>query len=116
MRIEREDFAERGRKAVILHIADFVRLGESGPFLMDVIRQYKDEKLVLEFKDIDYVDSSGIGELIGNLAIAIQNNLKVALLNVTPRIDRLLRLAKVPPNIVFADKKEAVASLYQGSN
>jgi anti-sigma B factor antagonist len=53
-------------------------------------------KIVLDFTDLEYVDSSGLGALVGLKVSAIHRGLCVLeLVNLTPRIKKLLSITNL---------------------
>jgi anti-anti-sigma factor len=53
-------------------------------------------RIVLDFSDLDYIDSSGLGALVGLKVSAINRGLcKLELVNLTPRIKKLLSLTNL---------------------
>jgi anti-anti-sigma factor len=53
-------------------------------------------KIILDFSDLDYVDSSGLGALVGLKVSAINRGLCVLeLVNLTPRIKKLLSITNL---------------------
>ena len=53
-------------------------------------------RTVLDFSDLDYVDSSGLGTLVGLKVSAINRGLcKLELVNLTPRVRKLLSITNL---------------------
>jgi anti-anti-sigma factor len=53
-------------------------------------------RIVLDFSDVNYLDSSGLGALVGLKATAIKQGLcRLELVNMIPRIVELLRLTSL---------------------
>jgi anti-sigma B factor antagonist len=53
-------------------------------------------RIVLDFSDVNYLDSSGLGALVGSKATAIKQGLcRLDLFNMTPRIRVLLRITSL---------------------
>jgi len=53
-------------------------------------------KIVLDFTDLDYLDSSGLGALVGLKVSAINRGLCVLeLVNLTPRVKKLLSITNL---------------------
>ena len=51
--------------------------------------------VIIDFTKIDYIDSTGIGELVGYLGKFTNQNRKLILVNPSERIQKLLKLAKL---------------------
>lgn len=79
------------------------RLGE------DVRRRVQDGEanVLLNFADVKYLDSSGVGELvsIANAVSKAEGNLKLA--NLTPKVEEVLTLSGVLPMFEIYDDERA---------
>lgn len=103
----------RTEGVVILRISGMVKLGESTEFLMsavDAIEKRESRNIVIDLGEIDYVDSTGLGELVGAYAEWIRHNREIRLSSVPPRVMTLLRMARIPETHVFANEKKAATS------
>jgi anti-sigma B factor antagonist len=68
-------------------------------------------KLILNFKDTPYIDSTALGEIVRSYTSATRKNGTVKLLAVTPRIHELLVVTKLLSVFdLFDDEAEAVRS------
>jgi len=77
----------------ILDMKGAVRIGEGSIELRDSIRRLAGEgkkKVLLNLAGVNYVDSSGIGELIANYTTISRQGGQLKLLNLTDRIQNLL--------------------------
>jgi anti-sigma B factor antagonist len=53
-------------------------------------------RIILEFSDLDYLDSSGLGAIVGLKVSAINRGLcKLELVNLTPRVKKLLSMTNL---------------------
>ena len=99
----------------ILDIKGKITLGSGDIILRDRINQLKNDgvkKIILNLEDVNYVDSSGIGELVSCHATISKAKGKLVLLNMTNKIKDLLQitqLIKVFDN--YTDEEEAVKAL-----
>jgi len=113
----REESMELKRYAegnvTVLEVAGNVKLGESAKQLaaeMERIFQETAGGLLLDVARIDYVDSTGIGELVGYLQKFTQAGRRIALLRPHQRLEALLKLTqldKVFP--IFWEREQALA-------
>jgi anti-sigma B factor antagonist len=84
--------------AVILDMSGDVIFGEGSKTLRSAIRQKISEgktNIFLNFKDVCYVDSSGIGELVSGYTALKREGGKLTLLNLSPRVKELLEITKL---------------------
>ena len=82
----------------ILDMSGAVRIGEGAIALRDAIRGLADsgkKKILLNLAGVNYVDSSGIGELIANYTTVSRQGGQLKLLNLTDRIQNLLVITKL---------------------
>jgi len=82
----------------ILDMNGAVRIGEGSVALRDAIRRLAEEgkkKMLLNLAGVNYVDSSGIGELIANYTTVKRQGGQLKLLNLTDRIQNLLVITKL---------------------
>jgi anti-sigma B factor antagonist len=66
--------------------------------------------ILLNLADVDYIDSSGIGELVSGLRRAKLQGASLKLLNVSRRIQDLLKLTKVFPLFECVDHEASDVS------
>ena len=82
----------------ILDLSGRITLGEGSVQLRDAIRDLisKGEKhILLSLGDVNYIDSSGLGELVSAFTTAKKQNADVKLLNLTKRVKDLLQITKL---------------------
>jgi len=82
----------------ILDLNGAVRIGEGSIELRDAIRALGEQgkkKVLLNLRGVNYVDSSGIGELIANYTTVSRQGGQLKLLNLTDRIQNLLVITKL---------------------
>jgi anti-sigma B factor antagonist len=98
----------------ILDMSGEVRIGQGSIALRDVIRKLTGEgktKLLLNLGGVNYVDSSGIGELIANYTTVTRLGGQLKLLNLTERIQNLLVITKLLTVFdVYEDEETALKS------
>ena len=67
--------------------------------------------VIIDFTKIDYIDSTGIGELVGYLGKFTTQNRKLVLVNPSERIMKLLKLAKLDAVFkIYGTEEEALAA------
>jgi anti-sigma B factor antagonist len=87
---------------ILLDLSGKVVLGESASGLADALAQALKEEfagVVLNLERIDYLDSTGLGELVGYLTKFEEARKRIAILRPQPRVVKLLAITKL--NRVF---------------
>ena len=59
------------------------------------IEKYRPSKLVLDFRRVKFMDSSGIGLIMGRYRLMQLSGGKIALANVPPHLERIIALSGV---------------------
>jgi len=98
----------------VLYVEGLIKLGESAEFfssaLENVLRN-ENTNVIIDFTKIDYIDSTGIGELVGYLGKFSTQNRKLILVNPSERIQKLLKLAKLDSIFkIYSSEDEAIAA------
>jgi anti-sigma B factor antagonist len=94
----------------ILDLSGRITLGEGSVQLRDAIRGLigKGTKhILLNLGDVNYIDSSGLGELVSAFTTARNQQAEVKLLNLTKKVHDLLQLTKL---VTVFDIKDNEAS------
>ena len=98
----------------ILDCSGKIVLGEGTMTVRNTVRDVLAEngkKIILNLGDVNYVDSSGIGELVSTYTTVTNAGGQLKLLNLTKKIQELLAITKLLTVFqVFEDEKAAVAS------
>ncbi len=82
----------------LLQVEGIIKLGESAEFLADALKRTleKDEgHVLLDLSKINYIDSTGIGEMVGYLGRFGDRDRKLSLINPSERIRKLLAIAQL---------------------
>ncbi len=82
----------------ILDMSGAVRIGQGAVALRDSVRELIDggkKKILLNLGGVNYIDSSGIGELIANYTTISRQGGQLKLLNLTDKIQSLLVITKL---------------------
>jgi anti-sigma B factor antagonist len=83
---------------VVLDLSGRITLGEGSVQLREAIRGLiakGDKNILLNLGDVNYIDSSGLGELVSAFATAKNQQAEVKLLNLTRKVHDLLQLTKL---------------------
>ncbi|MBL8114344.1 MAG: STAS domain-containing protein [Acidobacteria bacterium] len=111
-------YREKQAETTVLRLAGVVKLGESArqfsDFLDKVLREDQGPVL-LDFEQIDTLDSTGLGELIGYLQRFEEQGRRMAIVKPKERIVSLLRLTRLDTLIrLFPDEAAGLAYLTGG--
>jgi len=102
----------------ILYVEGLVKLGESAEFFssaLENVLKNESTNVIVDFTKIDYIDSTGIGELVGYLGKFTTQNRKLILVNPSERILKLLKLAKLDAVFKIYNTEEEAISAESGS-
>src|SRR5215471_3059257 len=83
---------------VILDLSGRITMGEGTLILRDQIQKLltsSDRKFLLNLSDVDYIDSSGLGELVTSFTTVRNQGGLLKLLNLTRRVQDLLQITKL---------------------
>ena len=100
----------------ILDCSGKITLGEGTMSIRTTVKELLDggsKKVLLNLGDISYIDSSGIGELVGSFASAANREAKLKLLNLTNKIQQLLAIAKLMTVFETFENEEAALASFQ---
>jgi|SRR6476646_7968260 len=94
----------------LLNIEGVIKLGESAQFFAQTLeRALSDDggHVLIDFSKINFIDSTGIGELVGYLGRFRSRNRDMVLVNPSDRIRKLLRVAHLDDLFPTYDTVEA---------
>ena len=98
----------------ILDCKGKITLGEGTMAVRNTVRDIITEngkKIILNLGDVNYIDSSGIGELVSTYTTVTNAGGQLKLLNLTKKIHELLQITKLLTVFqVFEDEQAALAS------
>lgn len=98
----------------ILDLSGKITIGEGSVQLRDAVRKLLEQghkNLLIDLGQVDYVDSSGIGELVSCYTTTKNQGGQLKLLNLTKKIKDLLSITKLLTVFeTFESESEAVAS------
>ena len=100
--------------AVILEAAGRITLGASGPSLQDEVRELLDrghKNIILDLGEVTFLDSSGLGQLVGSYATAVSRGGNIRLLSLNKRVHDLMQITKLYTVFpIFTDEAAALKS------
>jgi anti-sigma B factor antagonist len=94
----------------MLRLEGVIKLGESAEFLSQTLERSLAEEsghVLIDFSSINYIDSTGIGELVGYLGRFRETGRKLILINPSDRIRKLLHVARLDELFSIHDTLEA---------
>ena len=90
----------------IVDLSGRIVLGEGSAGVRDLVHDLiknGNKKILLNLRDIDYVDSSGLGELVNAFTSMRSQGGELKLLNLTKRVHSLLQITKLLTVFDIAD-------------
>jgi anti-sigma B factor antagonist len=101
-------------EAKILDFSGQITLGEGTKELRDTVHGILEQgikKIILNLAEVNYIDSSGVGELVGTYASVTNRGGQLKLVCLTKRIREILTLTKLLTVFQsYENEKEAIAS------
>src|ERR1700760_156245 len=98
----------------ILDLSGRITLGEGSVQLRDAIRDLiskGSKSILLNLGDVNYIDSSGLGELVSAFTTAKNQGATLKLLNLTKKVKDVLQLTKLYTVFdIYDDEASAIAS------
>jgi len=98
----------------ILDCSGKITLGEGTMAVRNTVRDILKNggrKIILNLSDVNYIDSSGIGELVSSFTTVTNQGGKLKLLNLTKKIQELLAITKLLTVFsVYDNEQAAIAS------
>jgi anti-sigma B factor antagonist len=103
----------------IVRLNGNITLGESSGQLRDVVRQALaagHKTVLLDLGGVAYIDSAGLGELVGSHATASSQGATVKLLHLQKKVQGLMQITKLTTIFeTFEDESAAIASVRSSS-
>lgn len=100
----------------ILDFSGKITLGEGTMSVRKAVRSVLEngtKNIILNLQEVNYIDSSGLGELMRTYSSINDAGGRLKLLHVTNRIRELLEVAKLVTFFeIFDDEKDAIASCH----
>ena len=83
---------------VVMDLSGRITLGEGSVVLRDAVRELLskgNKKILANLADVNYIDSSGIGELVSAFTTVKNQGGELKLLNLTKKVHDLLQITKL---------------------
>ena len=98
----------------IVDLSGKITLGEGGATLRDEVRKLGaagSKNIVLNLGDVNYIDSSGLGELVSAFTTSKNQGAALKLLSLTKKVKDVLQLTKLYTVFdIYDDEASAIAS------
>jgi anti-sigma B factor antagonist len=98
----------------LVDLSGRISLGDGSALLRKTVRDLLEEgrtKIILNLGDVNYIDSSGIGELVSGFTAVRNRGGELKLLNLTKKVHDLLQITKLFTVFdVFNEESTAVRS------
>ena len=100
----------------VVDLSGRITLGDGSALLRKTIRgllQDERKKILLNLADVDYIDSSGIGELVSAFTTVRNQGGELKLLNLTKKVHDLLQITKLYTVFDVKDDEAAAISSFK---
>jgi anti-sigma B factor antagonist len=101
-------------KVTVVDLSGRITLGDGSALLRKTVRGLLDDQrklILLNLADVDYIDSSGIGELVSGFTAVKNQSGDLKLLHLTKKVKDLLQITKLYTVFdVFTDEGTALRS------
>ncbi len=98
----------------VLDLSGRITLGEGSVVVREAVRDLigkGSKNILLNLGDVNYIDSSGLGELVSAFTTARNQSVALKLLNLTKKVHDLLQLTKLYTVFdIYDDEASAIAS------
>ena len=99
----------------VVDLSGRITLGEGSVVLRDTVRNLVgqgNKKILLNLGDVNYIDSSGIGELVSAFTAVRKEGGELKLLNLTKKVHDLLQITKLYTVFDVKDDEAAAIAAY----
>ena len=99
---------------VVIALSGKITLGEASGALRDAVKDTVaagSKNILLDLGGVGYIDSAGLGELVGSYATCERSGARLKLLNLTKKVEGLMQMTRLLTVFEsFDDESEAVKS------
>ena len=103
----------------IVDLSGRITLGDASVAVRDVINDLMgkgNKKVLLNLRDVDYIDSSGIGLLVSSFTTVRSQGGQLKLVNLSKRIGDLLKITKLYSLFDIKDDEAAAVASFSPAN
>lgn len=105
---------------VVVEFDGSITLGEGSSLLRETVEQALDaghKNILLDLEGVGYIDSAGLGELVGCNKLADARGASIKLVHLQKKIKGLLQITKLITIFeTFTDENEAVRSFHRSNS
>lgn len=90
--------AREAHGVIIIDLSGRITLGEGSALLREMIREHLQKgqvRIILNLGDVNYIDSSGIGELVSGFTTTKSRGGELKLLNLTSKVHDLIQITRL---------------------
>jgi anti-sigma B factor antagonist len=101
----------------VLGLKGNIRLGEGNIELHNILRtlvEKGERKVLLDLAEVSYIDSSGLGELVGGYTTLQKNGGELKLLHLTSRVQELMVITKLLTVFDVYDNEQSAVESFSG--
>jgi anti-anti-sigma factor len=98
---------------VIMSLSGRFLAGGDGPFLRQKVKELADagtKHMILNFSSVPYIDSTGIGFLVGSRVTAENMGMNMVLAGINPHVKKILDSVRLSSFFVMADDESSALS------
>jgi anti-sigma B factor antagonist len=100
----------------VIDLSGKITLGEGSSMVRRMIRELIDQgrrKILLNLEEVDYIDSAGIGEMVGAYTIVRSANGELKLINLTKRVKDLMQITRLLTVFDVSDDEAAAVRSFK---
>ena len=100
----------------VLDCSGKITLGEGTMSIRNTVRdmvQAGAKKIILNLGDVNYIDSSGVGELVSTYTTVVNNGGQIKLLNLTKKVRDMLAITKLLTVFDVSDNEKATLASFK---
>ena len=104
------------RGITVVDVSGRITLGEGSAMMRELVRDLLNKgqtKIVLNLGDVNYIDSSGIGELVSGFTTVKNQGGELKLLNLTKKVHDLLQITKLYTVFEVHSDEQSVLSSFK---
>ena len=97
------------RGATIIDLVGRITIGDPAALLRDTVRREveKNPRILLNFAEVSFIDSAGLGELVGCYTVVLNRRGSLRLVNLQPRLKELLKMTRLDKLFEGYDDEQA---------